>query len=204
MNTRPGAAPGRVFASRPSTGPAPIPQPPPTMKPALALALIIASACGAPSPGGSGFDPGEVEAHVRAASATLVDALNAHDADAILDLYDLEEGFTQVVCTEVRTNPQGFANLTRALHTQFKDAVYTMRVSSVRVLGPDVAVVASEGTMTGPFFVTRVLRKAADGRWLVTWEHQSWPGCPPPVAPHPGTSPESMDGDGGNPEITGS
>jgi len=156
----------------------------------LPLLLLLASCNGpAPSTGGAGREA--LEAEVRAASQALLDALNAHDADAILAFYALGEDFTQVACTEVRRGGQGFANLTRAFHTQFRDAVYDMRIAGVRIVGADGAVVSLEGELLRPYFVTRVLERGADGRWLVTWEHQSWPGCEPPPAPHPGTGPDA-------------
>ena len=153
--------------------------------------LVAATACTAPSQGGSAYDAEAAEAEVRAASLALLGALNDHDADAILAHYLLDDDFTQVVCTEVRVGGSTFAAITRAFHAQFPDAVYDMRVSALRMLGSDVAVVSLEGTMTGPLFISRVLHRTGDGRWLVAWEHSSWPGCEAPRPPHPGTGPEA-------------
>ena len=35
--------------------------------------------------------------------------------------------------------------------------------------------------------VREVLKKGEDGRWLITYEHESWPGCSVPRGPHMGT-----------------
>jgi ketosteroid isomerase-like protein len=122
---------------------------------------------------------------VRVASAALVDALNAHDADSILAFYSSDDDFTQLACTSFVFGGASFASLTRSLHANYRDAVYDMAIRDVLVLGPNAAVVSLEGTMLGPLFVTRVLRRGDSGRWLVVWEHESWPGCPGPTSPHP-------------------
>ncbi|MDP2956192.1 MAG: SgcJ/EcaC family oxidoreductase [Longimicrobiales bacterium] len=148
--------------------------------------LLLATAC-APAP--AAFTDAQRDAaaaEVRAASLALVDALNAHDADSILTFYSLDDDFTQVACTGFVFGGKGFAGLTRSLHANYRDAVYDMSVVSARVLGPDAAVVSLRGTMLAPLFVTRVLRRGETGRWLVAWEHESWPGCPNPTTSHAG------------------
>lgn len=151
--------------------------------------LLAVSACTPPPAPFTDADREAAEAEVRAVSEALVDALNAHDADAILAFYALDDDFTQVACTDMLFGGRGFEALTRSLHANYEDAVYRMDVRGVRVLGPDAAVVSLQGTMLAPLFVTRVLRREDDGRWLVAWEHESWPGCSAPAAPHPGTAP---------------
>lgn len=170
--------------------------------PKLLPFLLVAASCApaAPTPL-SQAERETVASEVRAASMGLVDALNAHDADAILAFYSLDDDFTQVACTSFILGGTGFANLTRALHASYGDAAYDMTIQDVRVLGADGAVVSLKGTMLAPLFVTRVLRRAEDGRWLVVWEHESWPGCPSPTPPHPGTSPEDTLSSGAVPEI---
>ena len=156
--------------------------------------LLLAASC---APARPSLDEAEREAiasEVRVASAALVDALNAHDADSILTFYSPDADFTQVACTSFVFGGESFANLTRSLHANYRDAVYDMTIRDVLVLGPDAAVVALEGTMLGPLFVTRALRRVDTGRWLVAWEHESWPACPSPAPPHPGTFPSDSTG----------
>lgn len=149
--------------------------------------LCLAASC-APSPTPlTDAERDAAETEVRATSEALLAALNSHDADSILSFYSLEEDFTYVPCTDVMTGGDFFAGLARSLHASYRDAVYTLRVESVRVPAPDMAVVSLRGSMLAPLFITRVFRREGDGRWRVVWEHESWPGCPDPTAPHPGT-----------------
>jgi len=157
--------------------------------PSFLSLVVLASAC-APAPiPFTDADRAAAAEEARAASMALVDALNGHDGDAILRFYDLDEDFTYVACTNFLFGGEGYTAMTRSLHLNYADARYDMEVQSVRVLGPDVAVVSLQGTMLTPLFVTRVLRRSPDHLWLVTWEHESWPGCEDPWPAHPGTMP---------------
>lgn len=161
---------------------------PEAMTPSRVLPLLLLAAACVPAP--ATFTDAERDAaaaEVRVASLALVDALNAHDADSILTFYSLDDDFTQVACTGFVFGGKGFASLTRSLHANYRDAVYDMAVDGVRVLGPDAAVASLRGTMLAPLFVTRVLRRGENGRWLVAWEHESWPGCPNPTTSHAGS-----------------
>jgi hypothetical protein len=59
----------------------------------------------------------------------------------------------------------------------------------VQVLSPTVAVATLRGSSTeaNALFWTEVLQKSEDGRWLITYEHESWPDCSTPRGPHIGT-----------------
>lgn len=158
----------------------------------LTLATLLAASC-VPDPGPASFSAEEraaLAAEARAASLALLDALNAHDADAILAFYDLDDDFTYVACTNFMFGGRGYANMTRTLHANYDSTSYDMDVQSVRVLNRDVAVVSLQGTFLAPLFVTRVLRRSPAGSWLVSWEHESWPGCADPVRMHPGAGGE--------------
>jgi hypothetical protein len=82
----------------------------------------------------------------------------------------------QAVASEVRAT---LAELTEAMNDH-----------RVQVLSPTAAVALQRGSSSRApaLFWTRVLVKE-DGRWVITYEHQSWPGCDPPPAPHPYTAP---------------
>lgn len=159
------------------------------MRPHLLLLLAAAACAPAPAPF-TDADRTAAAEEARAASLELVAALNTHDADAILAHYDLDADFTYVACTNFFFGGDGYAAMTRSLHANYGEASYDLGVQSVRVLTPDVAVVSLQGSFLASLFVTRVLRRSAEGRWLVTWEHESWPGCEDPRPPHPGTAPE--------------
>lgn len=163
------------------------------MKHLLALPLLlVAASCAPATPPFTDEDRAIAEAEVRAASLALVHAMNAHDADSILTFYQLDDSFTYVPCTDVLTGGDFFAGLTRSLHASYRDAVYTMRIASLRVVSGDAAVVSLEGSMLAPLFTTRVLSRGDDGRWRIVWEHESWPGCPDPTPPHPGVAPDDF------------
>jgi ketosteroid isomerase-like protein len=168
--------------------------------PALPLLLAAACAPGAPPPAQSGSaDPvkQEVAAAVSAATDSLTAAMNAHDADRILAFFDLGPDFVYVSCTDVVFGGEMFGNITRSLHAQRKGVTYKVTPANTTVLGPDAAVVSirtesSDTLASNPVLTTRALSKGVDGQWRIVYQHQSWPGCKAPRAPHPGMSPEAM------------
>jgi ketosteroid isomerase-like protein len=160
-----------------------------TLTRALPLLLLTSWACAPAQAPFTEADADAVAEEVRAASLALVDALNTHEADSILSFYSLDEDFTYVACTTYYVGGEGYGAFARSFHALYPQTRYTMQVGSIRVLGPTHAAVALEGSLAGPLWVTRVLRKEAGGRWRVTWEHESWPGCSDPKTPHPGTEP---------------
>ncbi|GMV05350.1 MAG: hypothetical protein AMXMBFR53_16290 [Gemmatimonadota bacterium] len=156
----------------------------------LPLALLVASCAPAPASFTDG-ERGAVVEEVRAASFALQDALNAHDPDAILSHYALDADFVYVGCTNYMFGGDLFGTIVAGYHRQHPEATWDLSVQSLRALGPGAAVVSLQGR-GGPLsdlFVTRVLEKDEGGRWLVVHEHESWPGCSAPAAPHPGTAP---------------
>jgi ketosteroid isomerase-like protein len=153
------------------------------------ILVLLALGCG---PEQASLSPGErdrVTTEARAAGQALLSALNSHDPDAILAHYDLGEDFTYVACTNVMSGGRGMEPLLRALHGAYKADSYEMDVTRVQVLAPGAAVVFFQGSFRVPLFVSRVFRKGDDGRWRVTWEHESWPGCSGPTEAHPGADP---------------
>ena len=72
--------------------------------------------------------------------------------------------------------------------------IFEQELLSIQILTPTVAVAALRGhsTEAEALFWTEVLQKGEDGRWLITYEHESWPGCSVPTGAHMGT--EGMQG----------
>ena len=160
------------------------------MKPKQLLALLlIAAGCSAPE-GLSDADRRGIEEQVRAATAELQSALNAHEPEAILARYGLDADFVYVGCTNYMFGGELFGSVVGQYHCTNTDATYDYAVQSVRVLGPASAVVSLQGA-AGPLemFITRVLHRGDDGTWRIVYEHESWPGCAAPRAAHPGTAP---------------
>lgn len=165
--------------------------------------LVLAAACAPPAPSSADFDEAAVAEDARAASLALVNAMNGHDPDTILGFYALDADFTYVGCTHFMFGGDIFATIIGGYHVSNRDVRYDMAVQGVRILGPDIAVVSLKGTSSPDLalFTTRVLRRSGEGRWLVAWEHESWPGCSGPDTPHPGTAPgdsASLEPDGGS------
>lgn len=172
---------------------------PPSTRLSASSFILLAAACTPSAPPRPGFDGEVIASEVRAASLALVEAMNAHTPDSILAFYALDDDFTYVGCTNFMFGPETFAGVVRGYHSANPEVRYDMAVQGVRVLGPDAAVVSLQGTSSPDLvlFTTRVVSRDDDGRWRVVWEHESWPGCPAPTAPHPGTVPEDTAGGAG-------
>ena len=155
------------------------------------LPLVLLASCAPASAPVTDADRDATATQVRAASLALVDAMSAHEPDSILSFYRLDPGFVYVGCTEYLFGGEAFSSVIRGYHVNNPDVRYDAAVRSVRVLGPDVAMVSLQGTSSPDvaIFTTRVLGRGEDGRWRVEWEHESWPGCSAPTPPHPGTAP---------------
>ncbi len=153
--------------------------------------LLLAAACAPTGPSLTAAEREAVTDDVSAASLALVEAMNAHEPNSILSLYVLDADFTYVGCTDFMFGGDVFATIVGAYHRDNPEVHYDMAVQSVRVLGPALAVVSLRGTSSPDLalFTTRVVRRDGDGRWRVVWEHESWPGCSAPAAPHAGTEP---------------
>jgi len=154
------------------------------------LVLLLATGC---TPASTALSDAERKAatdEVRAANGALLDALNAHDADRVLALYETGPQFQYVGCTSVIPTSDVFASITRGYLRQHPDVTYRMTVTALQVLDRDVAVSTLQGESGSlQLFTTRVWRRSEDGAWKVAYEHESWPGCNPPAMPHPGTAP---------------
>jgi uncharacterized protein (TIGR02246 family) len=159
----------------------------------FALPLALAAAC---TPSATTLDDSarqDVAAAVIAVTDSLTEAMNAHDADRILAFFDASPDFVYVSCTNVVAGGEIFAGLTRSLHSARKGVVFEIQVLGTRVLGANAAFVTlhteSSDTLTSsPILTTRILSKGTDGRWRIVYQHQSWPGCRSPYAPHPMTT----------------
>jgi hypothetical protein len=154
----------------------------------LALVLLTVACTRAPGPL-TDAERAAVSREVRETSEALVSALNTHQAEEILAFYALDEDFVYVGCTSVMSGGGLFGTILKSYHRDNPQATYPMSVQSVLVPARDVAVVQLRGTGAGlDLFTTRVLQREPDGRWLIGYEHESWPGCASPQAPHPGTA----------------
>jgi ketosteroid isomerase-like protein len=122
--------------------------------------------------------------------AGLTEAMNAHDPDEVFRFYRQTDDFFYLGCTDILYGWGTFAVRVEPYYTFNTDVSFEKEVLSVQILSPTVAVAALRGSSTEAeaLFWTEVLQKGEDGRWLITHEHESWPGCPVPRGAHMGTT----------------
>jgi uncharacterized protein (TIGR02246 family) len=117
------------------------------------------------------------------------EALNSHDPDRILSFYRQDPSFLYLGCTDILSGWGTFESRVRPYYTVNTDVTFQQQIINIQVLGPTTATVALRGgSSEAPnLFWTMALQKGEGGRWLITQEHESWPGCRVPRGPHMGT-----------------
>lgn len=156
---------------------------------AAPLCLFV-TACAPSAPVLSGADREAVTAEVTATLAALNDAMNAHEPERVVSFYSDSPEFLALTCTSFINGGAAFKGMVGPTFGPRRGATFEQRVVSVQVLSPTAAVVTQAGSSSRApaLFWTRVLVNEGDG-WIITYEHQSWPGCPAPPSPHPATTP---------------
>lgn len=165
---------------------------------AVAVAALLVACQKAPSGSPqSKTDDAKVSAQADKAVDELFDAMNAHDPERIADHYLLDSAFAYMECTEFRMGGEGYGRLIHDWYPTHKDVTFTHVILHTIALAPTVAVVSSQGSASdaGALFWTQVLKQGTDGKWRVAYEHESWPGCPNPAAPHPMSMDTTAPGD---------
>lgn len=153
------------------------------------LLVIPVTAC---APGASSLDDAGRKAiadEVTAVMADMTEAMNAHDPERVVAFYTDAAEFLFLGCTQFISGGATFKAMVGPTYGPRRGATFTQRVASVRVLSPTAAVVTQVGgsDRAPALFWTKVLVKE-EGRWIITYEHQSWPGCEAPPEPHPATT----------------
>jgi hypothetical protein len=163
------------------------------MRPSSLFVLLPGFLPAACVPGPDSLSEGNVAAitqEVTEALAGLTEAMNSHDPDRVFAFYRQDEEFFYLGCTSSMVGWSTFSSRVASYYLSAEDVTFHREVVWTQVLGPTVAVVAMKGSSTEApaLFWTEVLKKGAEGRWLITYEHESWPGCSPPPAAHPMTT----------------
>ncbi|HZD06323.1 MAG TPA: nuclear transport factor 2 family protein, partial [Longimicrobiales bacterium] len=156
--------------------------------PPLPLLLIAALAtCQSSADSLADAERGMAEQEVRDALAALMDDMNAHDADGVLAHYENSEDFIYAGVSDIHIGWEAFARTVAPWYGSHEDVTFSYEIVQIRVLSADVALAVLEGSSTeaSSLVWTEVLKKDADGRWLIVHEHESWPGAAPPPPPHP-------------------
>jgi uncharacterized protein (TIGR02246 family) len=127
----------------------------------------------------------EITTQVGQVIDSLFAAMNAGDADAITSHYRRSDDLMQVTVAQTLTGWEKLAAVTKQFSTQHPDVKFEHRIVQTQVLAPNVAAVTIAGSATTSEFLmwTDVLVRQ-DGRWVITLEHESWPGARAPVT-HP-------------------
>ena len=158
----------------------------------ILLLSFFPAACAPGSGSLSQEDVAAITQEVTEAVAGLTEAMNAHDPDRVFAFYRQDEEFFYLGCTSPMVGWGTFSPRVASYYLAAGEVRFDREVVWTQVLSPDVAVVSLKGSSTEApaLFWTEVLQKGANGRWLVTYEHESWPGCPVPRGPHMGTEGE--------------
>ena len=153
-------------------------------------ALVLSAACTSEPAAMTAAREAELKEEVASALQDLTDAMNAHDPELVFSHYRQDESFYYLGCTSVLYGWGTFSSRVRPYYQAGRDVTFQREILSIQILSPRVAVAALRGGSTEAehLFWTQVLQKGEDGRWLVTHEHESWPGCRVPRGPHLGTT----------------
>ena len=153
----------------------------------LALILVLLGGCRAAPPVFTQTQRDSLATEVRQAVGQLTEAMNAHDPTRVLSFYRDTEDFVYLGCTDLMFGSAFFKGIVGPYYINNPEVTFRREILRVQVLGPSSAVVTLQGgsTETEALFWTQVLTREDDGRWLISHEHASWPGCkvPPPLHP---------------------
>lgn len=119
----------------------------------------------------------------------FTEAMNAHDPDRIFSFYRQDPSFFYLGCTDVLSGWGNYESRVRPYYTFNTDVEFHREILNVQILSPTTAAVALRGGSSEAehLFWSLFLQRVEDGTWLVTHEHESWPGCRVPRGPHMGT-----------------
>jgi len=143
-----------------------------------------------PAPSFTEAERRAVTSEVTATLNELTEAINDHEPERVAAFYTDAPEFLFLGCTSAVTGGARFKQVVVPTYGPGRGATFEQRVVAVEALSPAAAVALQRGSSTKApaLFWTRVLVRQ-DGRWVITYEHQSWPDCDPPPAPHPQTTP---------------
>ena len=157
-------------------------------RPKAILAVTLLAAACAPAPF-TDTDRAAVASEVTDALTELTEAMNRHDPEAVVSFYAEDPDFLYLGCTDYVTGGATFRQMAGPYYHPDSEVVFEQQIVSIQVMSPTAVTVAQTGSSTDSeaLFWTQVLTKR-DGSWIITYEHESWPGCNPPSAPHPMTT----------------
>jgi ketosteroid isomerase-like protein len=165
----------------------------------ILFSVLVMAACASGSDASPSFDEASLVEEVRETLTGLTEAMNAHDPDLVFSFYRQDPSFFYLGCTDVLFGWDTFASRVGPYYRMNTDVTFQQEILNIQILSPTVAVAAMRGSSTEApaLFWTEVLQEDETGRWLITHEHESWPGCSVPRGPHMGTQGEGERAPGG-------
>jgi len=159
--------------------------------PAVLWTLLPLSACVAPSTELSDVEALAVQEEVTATVDAFVEALNRHDPEEVMSFYAPEADLVRLGCTNIAVGLETIRQRITIYHQQRKDVTFSMEVAYVKPLTATSAVASVRGgtSNTAGLFWSLGMVEQPDGRWLIAYEHQSWPDCPEARGFHTGGAP---------------
>jgi ketosteroid isomerase-like protein len=118
----------------------------------------------------------------------VFEAMNRHDGEAVMSHYLQSRGFSYAAVTDVKLGYDIYSRIVSPWYGAHPDVTFEHEIVQTEVLSPTTAVALIRGSSTASNFLlwTQVYVKQ-DGKWLIAHEHESWPMCVEPEAPHPMT-----------------
>ena len=154
------------------------------------LAAFIAAACQPASSVLTDAQRETITAEVNQVVVDLFDAMNAHEADRVLEHYLNSDEFAYVGLVDIRTGWNGFARMAGQWYPANPDVTFEYQIAHTQVLSPTVALVVLRGSSTdAEALVWTQVMVNHDGQWRIAHEHESWPQCIEAPKPHPMTVP---------------
>ena len=151
-------------------------------------AAVFLGACGPQASTFSDDDRQAVDQAVRAAVSSLTQAMNEGGPDDVMAHYAQDDGFSFLGCTEYIMGGERFREVVGPYYQRSERPALSQEVVSVQVLGPQAAAVSLRGgSDSAPALFWTQVWALRDGAWVIVLEHESWPDCAEPRAPHPMT-----------------
>lgn len=116
------------------------------------------------------------EALVRRMATRFAETWNAHDMDAMAELFAEDADFVNVAGLHLKGRAQIRAEHAKRHEMQFKESVLTIRGVTVRFPRPDLAIAHVEWAMRGDRDPDGTSRPPRDGvmTWTLVKEGQTW------------------------------
>jgi uncharacterized protein (TIGR02246 family) len=153
----------------------------------VAMAVAAAVAC-QPSTPPTGAQRSRIVTQVDSVISDLYQAMNAHDADAVMSHYLPGDTFLYVGVSDVLQGHEAYAGTMGPWYRAHPDVTFEYGILHTQVLSPTTATVTVKAsTEESPYLTTTRTLVLQDGQWFIALEHESWPGAEVPGAGHPGT-----------------